>query len=152
MPFRYFEDFQPGTTHEYGATTVSRDEVIGFARQFDPQPFHLDEEAAKDTLLGGLAASGWHTCSILMRLNVDHVLAGSSCMGAPGVDEVRWLRPLRPGDTVRARMHVVDARASQSRPQMGVVSLRFELLNQNDEVVMTQANPIMFGRRPADAA
>lgn len=150
MRFRYFEDFAPGTTLTYGARVVTREEIIAFAREFDDQPMHMDEEAAKNTMLGGLSASGWHSCAILMRMNVDHLLGGTAAMGSPGVSDNRWLKPVRPGDTLAVRMEVTDTRASQSRPEMGLVSFRFHLMNQDGETVMTQETTVMFGREPVE--
>lgn len=143
----FFEDFPPGETAEYGDRTVSREEIIAFAARYDPQPMHLDETAAAKTLLGGLAASGWHTACLLMRMNTDHMLRDSTSMGAPGIDELKWLRPVHPGDRLRVRRATLEARPSNSRPEMGLVSFLFEVLNQRGETVMTQRNTIMFGRR-----
>ena len=142
-----FEDFQPGTVSEYGAYFVSREEIIAFAGAFDPQPFHLEDAAARASLFGGLAASGWHTCGIVMRINCDGFLVRSSSLGAPGIAEVKWLKPVRPGDTLRVRRTIVDARPSRSRPQTGIVDFLSEALNQADETVMTQRNVLMFRRR-----
>ena len=151
-PYPAFEDFVPGEVTTFGAYTVSKEEVIDFARQFDPQPFHLDEEAGRAALLGGLAASGWHTCSILMRMMFDHFMDGSSSIGSPGIDEVKWIRPVFPGDVLSFRRTILDARPSASKPDRGVVRFRFELMNQKGEVVMEQTNPIFFARRNQDAA
>ena len=117
----YFEDFPPGDVRESPARTVTREEMVAFAREFDPQPFHTDEEAASTTIYGGLIASGWHTVAILMRLMWDAFLADAASLGSPGVDEVRWLKPVRPGDTLRARFTVVEAVPSRSKPDRGVV-------------------------------
>ena len=149
---RWFEDMQPGETGSLGALDVTADEIIAFAREFDPQPFHLDEAAARGTMAGGLIASGWHSCALLMRLVADGLLAGAASQGAPGVDEVRWLRPVRPGDRLTARYEILDARPSATRPTIGVVRFRFTLENQKDEPVLEQVNAIMFGRRPAAGA
>ncbi|GGE40075.1 enoyl-CoA hydratase [Agaricicola taiwanensis] len=142
-----YEDFTPGEIVSYGARTITREEITAFATLYDPQPMHLDEAATANTMLGGLAASGWHTICILMRLNVDHMLKDSASMGAPGVKEVKWLKPVRPGDTLSVRRTTLEARLSQSRPDMGFVGFLFELLNQKGEVVMTQENVMMIGRR-----
>lgn len=128
---------------------MTRDEILAFAREFDPQPFHLDEAAARRTIYGGLLASGWHTAAILMRLMWETYLKDTASMGSPGVDEVRWLKPVRPGDTLRARFTVTDARPSRSRPDRGVVTSLSEVLNQHGEVVMTVRGLSMFARRPA---
>jgi acyl dehydratase len=128
---------------------VTHDEIVAFARQFDPQPFHTDAEAARHTLYGGLLASGWHTAAILMRLLWETFLRDAASLGSPGVDEIRWLKPVRPGDTLRARFTVVEARASRSRPDRGVVRSFSEVFNQHGEVVMTLRGLGMFARRPA---
>lgn len=142
-----FEDFKPGDTQVYGQTTVSREAIIAFAREFDPQPFHVDEVAAQSSFVGSLIASGWHSCALLMRMLADNMLLEASSMGAPGIEEVRWLHPVRPGDTLRLRHTVLEARPSAKRPQLGLVRLRFELLNQDDTVVLDQTNWIMFATR-----
>jgi len=149
MPRFAFEDFTPGMTMMLGPVTVSKDEIIAYARQFDPQPFHVDEIAAKDSFVGTLIASGWHTCALNMRLLAEGVLLDSTGMGAPGIDDLKWLRPVKPGDTLRSRMTVLDCRPSRSRPTIGLVQFRFDVLNQNDEAVMAQTNWIMFGKRDA---
>jgi acyl dehydratase len=140
----FLEDFHPGDIREYGAYPVTRDEIVAFAAEFDPQPFHLDEAAARRSLLGGLAASGWHTCAMMMRLNCEGFLLRSAALGAPGIDEVKWLRPVRPGDVLRVRSTVVDARPSRSRPEKGIARFVFDLLNQRGETVASQKNVIMF--------
>jgi acyl dehydratase len=149
----YWEDFTTGSVTEYGPRQVTREEIIAFAAEFDPQPMHLDEDAARLSMLGGLAASGWHSCCLLMRMMTDGFLLDSSSMGAPGVDEVRWLKPVRPGDRLTLRVQVIETRASRSRPDMGLVTFGFELLNQTGSAVMTLRTSIMFGRRqPATGA
>jgi acyl dehydratase len=142
-----FEDFKVGDTAGYGRYALTRDEVISFASQFDPQPMHLDEAAGAASILGGLAASGWHGCVILMRLIADNVLAGGMGEGAPGIDQVRWLRPLRPGDVFSARHEVLETRVSRTKPDRGFVRFRFELVDQDGIAVMEQTNSIMFGLR-----
>jgi acyl dehydratase len=111
----YWEDFTAGSVTDYGPRLVTREEIIAFAAEFDPQPMHLDEDAARLSMLGGLAASGWHSCCLLMRMMTDGFLLDSSSMGAPGVDEVRWLKPVRPGDRLTLRVQVMETRASKSR-------------------------------------
>jgi acyl dehydratase len=148
MPFRYFEDFAPGLELPFGPHTVSRAEIVAFAAEFDPQPFHLDEAAASETLLGGLAASGWHTCALFMRMMCDGWLLESASMGAPGIDSVNWLRPVRPGDVLSGRSIVLETRPS-SRPTRGFVRFRHEVVNNHGETVMVAENPIMFERRVA---
>jgi acyl dehydratase len=145
----HFEDFQPGDVVAYGSYRLTREEIIDFAREYDPQPFHLDDEAARHTLLGGLAASGWHGCAILMRLNCDGFLNRATSMGAPGIDEVKWLKPLRPGMTLAVRRTTLEARPSKSRPEMGLVKFLFELVTLDGDVVLTQLGSIMFERRQA---
>jgi acyl dehydratase len=149
VPKLYFEDFAPGSVTEYGPRLVTREEIVAFAAEFDPQPMHLDEDAARNSMLGGLAASGWHSCCLMMRMIIDGFLHDSSSMGAPGVDEVRWVKPLRPGDQLTLRVRVVEARASQSRPDRGLVTFDFALLNQGREVVMTLRTNLMAGRKPS---
>ena len=149
MPRLHFEDLVEGASMTFGPRTVTREEMIAFAAEFDPQPMHLDEEAAKRTMLGGLAASGWYTCVILMRLYADGFLADTSSMGAPGVDELRWLRPVRPGDRLSARVTVLDKRVSKSRPEMGLARMQIELVNQDGETVLHEKHTHLFGRRAA---
>ena len=148
----YWEDFKPGESFPMGERVMDRDEMMAFARQFDPQPFHIDEEAAKRSIYGGLIASGWHTVALVMRMMCDSYLNQSASLGSPGVDNVRWLKPVRPGDTIRARRTVLESRASQSRPEMGLVKTRWEVFNQDDELVMTIEGYGMFYRRGAGAA
>lgn len=144
----YWEDFQPGVLGEFGPRLVTRDEMIAFAREFDPQPMHLDDEAAKTTMLGGLSASGWLLCSILMRMIADGFILKSASMGAPGVDEVQWLKPVRPGDRLTLKATVRETRASNSRPGTGFVRLFYEMFNQHSECVMTLESSAMLERRP----
>jgi acyl dehydratase len=145
---RYFEDFQPGEVHETGSYQVSKEEILAFARQFDPQPFHLDDEAARGSIFGGIIASGWHTASICHRLIVEDTLSKAASLGSPGVDELRWLRPVRPGDTLTARVEVLELTPSRSKPDRGVIKFRFEVRNQNGEKVMTEIANALFARRP----
>ena len=133
---RWFEDYVPGAVHELGSVVVDEQEVIAFARKFDPQPFHLDKERAERSAFGGLIASGWHTACMAMRLIVDHYLSEVSSEGSPGIDELRWLRPVRPGDHLTVRITVLDARRSRSRPERGIVRSQIETMNQDGEVVM----------------
>ena len=151
MPKFYWEDFAKGSVAEYGPRLITREEILAFANEFDPQPHHLDEEAARATLLGGLAASGWHTCCLMMRMIADGFILDSSSMGAPGVEEVRWLAPVQPGDSLTVRATVLETRASNSRPDMGLTSFRFDVLNQAGTVVMELITTMMFGRRGAGA-
>jgi len=152
VPKFYFEDFSPGWTAEYGPRRVTREEMIGFAAQFDPQPMHLDEEAARGTMLGGLGASGWHTCCVMMKMIADGLLLDAASMGAPGIDEVRWLKPVRPGDSLTVRGSVLAARASQSKPDRGFVNFLWEVFNERDQKLMTLTCPQMLLRRDAGSA
>ena len=144
----YWEDFQPGAVAVYGPRLVTREEIIAFAAEFDPQPMHLDEAAASATMLGGLAASGWHTCCLLMRMLNDGFILNSSSMGAPGIEEVRWLKPLRPGTRIRVRSTVLETRPSNSRPEMGLVKMQHEVLDETDAVLTTLTSTAMMGRKP----
>lgn len=145
---RYFEDFAVGQTFAFGSHTVTRDEIVAFARQFDPQPFHLDEQAARATPFGGLVASGWHTAAVFMRCYVDALLNDSAGLGSPGVEQLRWLVPVRPGDTLRAGGTVLAAEPSSRNPRRGTVTLAVDLRNQHDEAVLTMTARGLFGRRP----
>ncbi len=145
--FRYFEDFRQGEHISLGEKIVTRDEIIAFAQEFDPQPFHLDEEAGAASMLGALSASGWHTAAVLMRLLCDNLLLQSSCMGAPGVDHLKWMRPVHAGDRLSASMEVLETRALRSRPELGVIKVRLQLVNQDGLQVLDQENSILFGRK-----
>ena len=149
MTIRYLEDFAVGQTYGSGRLTVEEARIRTFAAEFDPQPFHMDEAAAAETLLGGLAASGWHTCALFMRMMCDGWFGATASMGSPGVDSLKWLRPVRPGDVLSGRSLVLDTRGSQSRPDRGFVRFRHEVFNGRGELVMVLENPIMFGRRSA---
>jgi acyl dehydratase len=148
MPEYSFEDFEPGQVFELGTHDVSEAEIVEFARQWDPQPFHVDPEAARESVFGGLIASGWHTGSLWMRMYVDSMLDGAASMGSPGIEELRWLAPVRPGDTLRGRLTVLDTTPSERRPDRGTVRIRGEMLNQDGVVVMTMTSRGHFGRRP----
>ena len=127
-----------------GRRVVDRDEVIAFARDFDPQPFHIDEDAARASMFGGLIASGWHTVSMVMRMMCDSYLLQAASLGSPGVDHVKWLKPVRPGDTIRAVRTVLETRVSKSKPDVGIVKTRWDVYNQADEPVMTMEGYGMF--------
>lgn len=148
---RYFEDFSSGEIIPLGPRTVEATEIVEFAREFDAQPFHLDEEAGRRSLLGGLAASGWHTAAMTMRMMFDAFLQGSASMGSSGISSVQWRRPVLAGDTLSGVAEVLAARRSASRPQMGIVTFRITLTNQKGETVMIQENPIFFGCREVPA-
>lgn len=132
---RYFEDYTIGSVHFFGPTVVKQDDIIAFARHFDPQPFHLDREAAERSIYGGLIASGWHTASLASRLFVDHYLSRAASLGSPGVEELRWLQPVRPGDRLFIRVSVLKVRPSKSKPDRGIIYSLLEVINQEDEVV-----------------
>src|ERR1039457_6036179 len=138
-----FEDFEVGTR------TITEEEIIAFAKQYDPQPFHVNHEAAARSVYGGIIASGWQTCAMMMRMMVDGFLRDSSSLGSPGVDEVRWLKPVRAGDTLTVSSTVLDARPSASKADRGVVSSVWHAKNQRGELVVTVKGMGMFGRRPA---
>jgi acyl dehydratase len=146
----YLDDVEPGDTHEFsGRYTFTRDAMVDFARQYDPQPFHLDEEAATTSIYGGLIASGWQTVGVTFRLAVEGLIGRTASMGSPGVDEVRWLKPVRPGDTVQVRGVVLEVRPSQSKPDRGLMRMRYETSNQRGELVLTMVGMGLFARRPA---
>ena len=145
----YFEDFFPGQDIDLGTRGVSEDEIIAFASQFDPQPFHIDREAAAQSIYGGVIASGWHTCSMMMRMVVDGLMAKSSSMGSPGLDGVRWLAPVRAGDTLNVRYQTTQVKASNSKPDRGVVWSKWVAINQHGETVCTVEGMGMFARKPA---
>jgi acyl dehydratase len=147
----YFEDFEEGAVQEYGSYEVTAEEIIDFASKYDPQPFHLSEEAGQAMHFGGLCASGWHTCAMSMRMTVDNMPEGSGSLGSPGIDELRWKKPVFPGDVLRVRSTIVGKRESRSRPDMGTVFMENEVLNQKDEVVMQFKPIVMYKRRPAGA-
>jgi acyl dehydratase len=149
MAGRYFEDFRVGEVIPLGSVTVSEESIIDFARQFDPQPFHTDPVKAKDTVFGGLVASGWHTASLYMRLLVDQFIGQvAESMGSPGVDKIEWLKPVRPGDTLSGRLTVLETIPSKSRADRGTLKSLGEMVNQKGEVVMTIRALGFFGRRP----
>lgn len=146
---RYFEDYVEGGVHCFGAIAVEEHDIVTFAKQFDPQPFHIDPEAATRTPFGGLIASGWHTAALMMRLFAEHYLTQVASLASPGVDELRWLRPVRPGDRLSIRVTVLKAALSKSKPDRGAVTSLVEVFNQRDEVVMTLKAVNLIGRRPA---
>jgi acyl dehydratase len=146
---RWFEDYEPGAVHEYGYATLTEDELLDFAHKFDPQPMHIDPAFAAAGPFGGLIASGWHTAGLMMRLLADNYLSKVAGLASPGVDELRWPHPVRPGDVLRLRAEVVEARESRSKPDRGVVRTRASLLNQDDVVVMTMLAVNMVAKRPS---
>jgi acyl dehydratase len=146
---RWFEDYEPGAVHEYGYATLTEDELLDFAHKFDPQPMHIDPAFAAAGPFGGLIASGWHTAGLMMRLLADNYLSKVAGLASPGVDELRWPHPVRPGDVLRLRAEVVEARESRSKPDRGVVRTRASLLNQDDVVVMTMLAVNLVAKRPS---
>lgn len=142
-----YEDFETGVSIPFGEKLVTSEEIIRFASQFDPQPMHLDEEAGEQSILGGLAASGWHTCSMFMRFICDAYLADSTSQGSPGVEELRWKVPVLAGDRLTGSSTVLDRRVLRSRPHLGMVTFRHEILNQHGVTVMDMVNPILFELR-----
>ena len=147
---RYFEDITLGEIARFGAYPVTRDEVVAFAAKYDPQPFHLSDEAAAETHFGRLSASGWHTCAMMMAMLVAHMTEhAQASLGSPGMDELSWLRPVYPGDTLSVEMEVVEARRSASRPEMGITKSRMTVFNQDGTAVMTTiANGLVATRPP----
>jgi acyl dehydratase len=149
---KYFEDFKVGETHECGERTVHKDEIIKFARDYDPQPFHIDEKAAERSAYGGIIASGWHTCALCMRMAVDGVLKDTANMGSPGVENLRWLKPVRPGDTIQVTVSILEMVPSSSRPDRGRIKVKFEVSDHTGEVLMDMVAWMMMRRRPAGTA
>ena len=134
---RYFEDYLAGVVYEYGYTSVSEADIVAFAERFDPQPIHTDAQFADGGPFGGLIASGWHTASLAMRMVVDHYVSRVASLASPGVDELRWPTPVRPGDSLRLRTTILETRRSRSKPDRGLVRTRAELLNQHDQIVLS---------------
>lgn len=149
---RFFEDYTAGHVYDLGTFTVSEPEIIEFATQYDPQYFHVDPAKAAESQFGGIIASGWHTISLAMRLYVDGYLSHVASLASPGVDEVRWPNPVRPGDTVRIRVTILETRVSRSKPDRGIVRARMEGINQRDELVLSMLAVSIVGRRPEPSA
>jgi acyl dehydratase len=143
----WWEDLQPGTVRELGTTTVSVQEIKEFARKYDPQPFHLDEAAGERSMFGALVASGWQTAGLAMRLTVDHLLKHTDSKGSPGLESLKWLKPVRPGDLLSLRHTIIESRPLRKRPDTGMVRARWELFNQHGEKVMEMEGYGFFGRR-----
>jgi acyl dehydratase len=148
----YYEDFFAGQELALGSHTVTEQEIVAFATQFDPQPFHVDRDAAAASIFGGVIASGWHTCSMMMRLVVDGLMASAASMGSPGLEKVRWIVPVRAGDTLSVTYLTTELKASSSKPDRGVVYSTWQALNQHGELVCTIEGMGMFGRRPNGGA
>src|SRR5271169_4277189 len=146
-----FEDFPPGRFGSFGPHHVTREDILAFAGEFDPQPMHLDEEAAKRSMLKGLSGSGWHLCSIMMRMLCDGFIGRTASMGSPGVDELRWLAPLRPGDDLMLEVDVTQARVSRSRPQTGIVTFKGVVRNAGGQALCKIVTPIIVRRREGSA-
>jgi acyl dehydratase len=149
---RYFEDYALGTTYECGSVSVDQASIIAFAKEFDPQPFHVDPAAASAGPFGGLIASGWHTAALLMRLLVENYLSAEASLGSPGLDEIRWPYPVRPGDTLRVRATVVESRRSLSKPDRGIIRTMVEAANQDGRTVMRATAINFLLVRPATGA
>jgi acyl dehydratase len=147
---RYLEDYEPGSIHEFDEITVGEADIIDFGRRFDPQVFHTAPQAAAHTVYGGLIASGWHTAGLMMRLFVENYLSGVASLGSPGVDELRWIKPVRPGDTLMLRVTVTETKRSRSKPDRGVLFSFIEVLNQKYEVVMSMkaVNLLLCRQKP----
>mgnify|MGYP000706915912 CR=1 FL=1 len=139
-PKRHFEDIEVGRPHDYGAYAVTKAEIFEFANAYDPQPHHIDEEAAKLSLVKGLCASGWHTCAIFMRMFYDGMLVDCASMGGPAIEEVKWMRPVRPGHVLKARSTCVEKRIMRSRPWVGICKMQHQMFNQDDELLMAMEN------------
>jgi len=147
MELLYLEDFSTGEVFDCGTTTLSLAEIVEFARQFDPQPFHIDPEAARESLYGGIIASGWHTCSAFMRLMVDAILSRTATLGSPGVDQIRWLRPVRPGDLLRGQMTILEVKPSASKPDRGAVRTHGQILDDEGRTMMEMYSWMLVRRR-----
>ena len=147
----WWEDLQAGSTRDLGTISPTAEEIIAFASQFDPQPFHLSEEGGKASLFGGLCASGWHTCSMAMRLMVTNFLGQSSSLGSPGMENLKWLKPVYPGDVLQLTQHIVESRPMASRPDVGLIRSQWQMVNQHGQPVMQMEGYGMFRRRPAKA-
>lgn len=143
----YWEDLQPGSVRDLGSVSVDADQIKEFAAKYDPQPFHLDEEAARQSMFGGLAASGWQTACLAMRLTVDNMLRHTASMGSPGLESLKWLKPVYPGDLLNLRHTILESRPLKSRPDTGLVRSRWEMFNQHGDKVLEMEGYGMFGRR-----
>jgi acyl dehydratase len=145
----FFEDFSTGRLGTFGPQRVTREDIFAFATEFDPQPMHLDEEAAKQSMLNGLAGSGWHLCAIIMRMMFDGFIGDTASLGSPGVNELRWLAPLRPGDELKLDVDVTEARVSKSRPETGIVTFKAVARNAAGQVLCEMESPIIVRRKAA---
>jgi len=147
----YWEDLAPGSTHQLGSVSPTKEQILAFAGQFDPQPFHLDEAAAQASVFGGLCASGWHTCAMAMRLMVDNFLSEAASLGSPGLESLKWLKPVFPGDTLSLSHTILESRPMASRPDVGLVHTAWEMHNQHGDKVLHMESYGMFRRRTAAA-
>jgi acyl dehydratase len=148
----HYEDFVEGSVQDFGPRSITREEIIEYAREFDSQPMHMDEEAAKQSLLGGLAASGWHTCCFMFRMMYDYFISNTASLGSPGIEETKWLRPVRPDTPFTLRLRILDKRVSKSRPEMGLVRMRAQLLDGNSAAVVDQTSTLLIGVRDPEKA
>lgn len=148
----WWEDLEAGSTRDLGTISPTAEDIIAFASQFDPQPFHLSEAGGKASLFGGLCASGWHTCSMAMRLMVTNFLSQSSSLGSPGMENLKWLKPVYPGDVLQLTQHIVESRPMASRPDVGLIRSQWQMVNQHGQPVMQMEGYGMFRRRPPAAA
>lgn len=148
----HYEDLPVGTVIDCGSRYVSREEIIAFAEEFDPQPHHLDEAAAEASMLKGLSASGWHTCAIMMKLMAENLAQRAASMGSPGIEEMRWMKPVRPGDTISLKGTVLSARISKSRPEMGLIEIDWAIANEHEQVASMRATGLYGVRDPQKAA
>ena len=144
----WFEDYASGDIYEFGPVVVEEAEILDFGRRYDPQPFHTDPAIGAESPFGGLAASGWHICAIMTRMLVEGLVSRLASLGSPGMEQIRWVRPVRPGDALRCRLEITSSRRSQSRPDRGIISMAITMLNQNGDVVMTCAGAGLFRVRP----
>jgi acyl dehydratase len=145
---RWFEDYRAGQVYEFGPAVMEEAEILDFGRRFDPQPFHTDPDIGAASPFGGLAASGWHVCAVMMRLLVDGLISRAASLGSPGIEQIRWVKPVRPGDALKCRLTITSARRSRSRPDRGIISMHVAVLNQNAEVVMTCSGAGLYKARP----
>lgn len=152
MPRLYYEDFAEGSVQEFGPRIITREEIVEYAREFDSQPMHLDEEAAKKSLLGGLSASGWHTCCFMFRMMYDYIVKDTASMGSPGIEETKWLKPVRPDVPLTLRIGILDKRVSKSRPEMGLVRMHTQLLDEQRTPVIDQTSTILISVREPQKA
>jgi acyl dehydratase len=152
MAKRYYEDFPEDWTETFGPRPITRAEIVAFASEYDPQPMHLDEEAAKHTVLGVLCASGWHVCCFMFRMMYDGFIADSASLGSPGVEEMRWRKPVQPGMSLTLRCTLLDKRISKSRPEMGLARMRCELFDENGAQLATQLSTLLLARRNPESA